>query len=495
MIMLTAALLLLVPVFAQGQVGQVSYFQEETGETDLETRYEKLELRLRELEDDYASHAAAAKERNETEDEESEQTAGSLKQLDRDFGVLAQNVCAIQDTIPGMVHHNHCSPRMILFGRIHLDYWAFPNVEPGAAALEGGDPQDRFGFRRLRLGARGDLFDNMFYVYEGEFADGNFTEYRDAFLGFSHLPVFNQVIIGNHKRPYGLDHLNDSNHNVFMERPLVVEAFNPDSRRLGISSSGFSDDLRRNWRYGIWNMRRTQDRFGYIGDHYQLEFASRSAFTPWYDECSCGRGYFHFATSSSIGFPNGRGGLANDARFLTRPEALTTNAWLDTGRIVGANTTMLNGVESVFNYGPMQLAAEYQRLDLDRTGPIGTDLTFHGGYFYVSYFLTGEHMPWDRRTGTLGRVVPFENFFLVRNGDGDIRRGGGAWQVAARYSYADLNDLDIVGGQASALTLGLNWYWNPFARMQFNYVLGDVKRDPIGSGDYEIFGMRFMVDF
>ena len=39
-------------------------------------------------------------------------------------------------------------------GRIHLDYWAFPQTNDGAAVLEGSpaapvDPEDRFGLRRI----------------------------------------------------------------------------------------------------------------------------------------------------------------------------------------------------------------------------------------------------------------------------------------------------------------------------------------------------------
>ena len=142
-----------------------------------------------------------------------------------------------------------------------------------------GDPQDRFNFRRLRIGVKGDLNDNVFYKYEGEFAGGVASSYRDAFLGFKHVPYLQTVIIGNHKRPYGLDHLNSSRHNVFIERPFVVEAFNQDARRLGISSNGISDDQSSNWRWGIWHQILTQNEDGAVGDDYQVELAGRYAKT------------------------------------------------------------------------------------------------------------------------------------------------------------------------------------------------------------------------
>ena len=72
------------------------------------------------------------------------------------------------------------------------------------------------------------------------------------------------------------------------------------------------------------------------------------------------------------------------------------------------------------------------------------------------------------------------------------------WELgkyAARYSYLDLQDQDIIGGEGESFTLGINWYWNAYARMQFNYINGEIERLPLAEGNYEIFGARFMVDF
>ena len=110
-------------------------------------------------------------------------------------------------------------------------------------------------------------------------------------------------------------------------------------------------------------------------------------------------------------------------------------------------------------------------------------------------------MPWDRSTGTLARPKPFETFFLVNRRRGGICSGWGAWQIAARYSYADFNDEDISGGIGESLTIGLNWYWTSNARMQINWLHGRIKNDGVTrapdvlSGDYDIIGTRFMIDF
>jgi phosphate-selective porin OprO/OprP len=290
-----------------------------------------------------------------------------------------------------------------------------------------------------------------------------------------------------------------------MERPFVIEAYNQDARRFGLCSYGISRDEAYNWRFGAFLMNDIQSVGSYLAaddpglHHYQGEFAGRFANTIWYDEISDGRGYAHWAISGTVAFPDGTAGGANEARFRTRPEARTTERWINTGRIADADTYELLGLEGVMNVGPMQWVGEYQYNWLQRTTGAGPEVQTGGGYMYVSYFLTGEHIPWERETGTIGRVVPFENFFLVNRCDGGHGHGWGAWQVAARYSYADFNDQDIFGGIGKSFTFAVNWHWTPYSRLQFNYILGDIdNRDFDGnlvSANYNIIGSRFMVDF
>jgi phosphate-selective porin OprO/OprP len=288
----------------------------------------------------------------------------------------------------------------------------------------------------------------------------------------------------------------------------VFVAFNQDARRRGICSGGVSDDQAWNWQYGVFNQRLVQDEGHYDSDHYQAELAGRLANTIWYDECSGGRGYAHWGVSGAVADPDGSnngaapppnpwGRADNEAQFSTRPEARSVERWLDTGAILGADQYELLGLESVLNVGPVQIVGELQNVWLQRNG--GGDPHFHGAYVYVSYFLTGEHIPWDRESGQLDRVVPYENFFLVDRCDGGVGGGCGAWQVALRLSYLDLTDHDILGGIGESVTLGLNWYWNPYARLQFNYSYGQIyDHEPVAGqtfGDYHIVGTRLNIDF
>ncbi|REK24700.1 MAG: porin [Planctomycetota bacterium] len=434
-----------------------------------------------------------------------------------DFGAyipqVEENSALIADLEKAMKNKasaGHKEATMKVVGRVHADAWGFPENDSDIDLLEGGPggPQSRLLFRRLRFGVRGDLPGNMQYRIEMEFAGGEDSEFRDAWIGWNDLPYVQTLLIGNQKRPYGLDHLNSSRYNVFLERPFVIEGFNQDARRLGVASYNVSDNERWTWRYGIYNQRLVQDEGDYLSDNWQPELAGRLANTFWWDECSDGRGYGHWAISGTAAFPGGpdsdndpTGPDKSEAQFRTRPEARSSTRWLDTGIIDGVNNYTLLGAEGVLNFGPLQIVGEYQHVWVNRVTGVGDDLGFYGGYIYASYFLTGEHMPWNRERGVLGRVKPFENYFAVRTCDGAVERGIGAWQIAARYSYADFHDADVLGGVGESFTFGLNWYWTPYARMQFNYIHGEIEnngvtQDPLVlSGNYDILGARFMVDF
>jgi phosphate-selective porin OprO/OprP len=401
-------------------------------------------------------------------------------------------------------------PTFHIGGRIHLDHWSFADDSEGIHFFEnpatGADPEDRFYFRRIRLEMEGDVKDNMEYRLQIDFHSPAEGEMKDVYIGFNELPFFQTVLIGNQKRPLGLDHLNSSRFNVFIERPLVVEAFNEDARRMGIAAYGVSEDEVYHWRYGVFSLETATLDGEVIGDSQQMSFNARLSSSPWYDDCSEGRNYFHWAVAGVFARPDGDADPddtnANEGRFRTRGEVRSDRRWIDTGAIAGAEAYEILGLESILNLGPLQVVGEYQFNWLQRDGTTtgtGPDVYFHGAYAYIAYMLTGEHVPYERDSGTIGRIRPSTNFFLVDRREDDAESGWGAWQVALRYSYLDLTDQDIRGGVEDNWTLGLVWYFNPYSSLQFNAVYGEIDQHAaVGgftNGHFTALGTRLRVDF
>lgn len=471
-------------------------------------------------ETDEKTEASEEKEEASAEETDEEKDEPSLSDLSDRLKAMEEDWDKYQEKLKKESADKKKKPATKIGGRVHADYWNFMSEDPGIGYLEhpdatspefGTDPEDRFVFRRVRLEMAGEVPQNMLWRIQVDFNNPATPEIKDVYLGWTNLPLGQDLLFGNQKRPMGLDHLNSSRYNVFAERPLAVEAFNEDARRLGLAMYGYDEASSLHWRYGIYNLENISTDGRYIGDSLQLGAYGRLSASPWYDEVSGGRGYQHLAISGSVCRPDGDATAAdsnsNEARFRTRPLARSDSRWLDTGRINGAEWFEQIGFESITNLGAWQITAEYLATFLQRDPLVGAsdDVTFHGGYIYISYFLTGEHMVYDRSSGTLGRVKPFENFFLVDRCGGGTGHGWGAWQLALRYDYLDLTDSNVLGGVQNSWTAGLNWHWTPYSKLQMNLVYGSIEDrrpvfDPVlarnfDGGDFWILGTRYQIDF
>ena len=101
---------------------------------------------------------------------------------------------------------------------------------------------------------------------------------------------------------------------------------------------------------------------------------------------------------------------------------------------------------------------------------------------------------WNPKAAVFNRIQPLTNFGF--SGDG-TPTGIGAWELAVRYSYLDLTDKTIAGGRLNSVTLGLNWYLNANAKLQFNYdyTYRDNAANPFAKGEIHAVGTRMAFDF
>jgi phosphate-selective porin OprO and OprP len=382
------------------------------------------------------------------------------------------------------------SPSVKVGGRIHFDINAF---DQDAVSRQQAEQHDAVGFRRVRIKATGDLFHTIDYKVECTFnkLDPD-VRLNDVYMTYKELPFIGNIRVGHMKEPFGLNHLCSSNNLTLMERALNCETYIAN-RNLGFMFFDNYAGQRGTWAIGGFSSKcdETGREFNSI-DSGGLATTGRITYLPWYDEASGGQRFLHTGVGYSYrDVLNKGGGQWGPVQFQSRPEAYFANSVVDTGKIYDITYYQVANIETALENGPFSIQAEWFRAFCNRAGD-QEELAFGGCYGQVSYFLTGEHRPYNLSSAKFGRVIPHENFFCLRTCDGSVATGLGAWEIAYRYSYLDLNSMNIDGGRVGDHTLGLNWYLNPFARIMFNYVQSTTW-DDYGKGNLNIFETRFQL--
>lgn len=331
--------------------------------------------------------------------------------------------------------------------RLDVDY---------AAHHEDRSPlKDDVLLRRAVLGLEGRYGD---WGFEAGYDFSDDGAFKDAYVAYTGWQA-GALTIGQFKVPFGLEQQIGSSSITFIERSLPSDAFAP-SRRQGI---GFA---RGGESYTVSAMG-----FGSSiqGEDEGKGVAARATFAPILEK---NQRVLHFGASASLENTD------DPVKFSTRPEARPADEKLvKTGKIKHVDRTALLGLEAAWQQGPVSLQAEWMRSHLRRTEG-RPDLDFDGWYVAGSWFLTGE-----------ARRYRDGKFKSIRSS-----RPGGAWELAARYSRVDLDDLEVRGGREDNITLGLNWYANEHLRLMLNYI--DVRSQRRGlSDDPKILLMRAQLAF
>ena len=364
-----------------------------------------------------------------------------------------------------------------------------------------GDFTDGGFFRRVRLQMDGTYWQvgeyNMILGFEN--TQRSVVSIFELWAGIKDVPVLGMLRFGRMVTPQGLegDDTTTNKSMTFLER------------------SSMSDAFYQNFATGTWQGNSVFDqRFCYqsmiyrpdiagsnSGDSFgDGEYAASARLTglPIYE--NDGRCLVHLGASASWRDSQKGGnelGGPSTVRFRARPEQRdfsadvdgTThdgvlnpgdaNRIVDTGAIV-ASGALIYGTEFAAILGPFSIQGEYAWTfaeDAVVGGHSVGDIPFSGGYVQVSYFLTGENRTYDKRLGRFAPTYmtgPNTPFWFVRDSNGGYNAGLGAWEIAARYSYLDLNGSSggatVQGGVMEGTTIGLNWYWNPNFKIQFQYI-------------------------
>ena len=370
-------------------------------------------------------------------------------------------------------------------GRIMGDYVMFANQDAqNLAAI--GDQENYFEFRRLRIFLSGNgygVYDYKFQLdLEPEFNDNDGTSIKDMYVGIHEIPLLGYVRLGNFYGPNGLEQNTSSKYITFMERSLpVIFAYD---RKVGIASFKNSHDDVFHLNYGVFFHDIDDVLAEKVDDAQGVEAGFRAVWTPLYT--ANGRGVIHTGVSWRYVDDSD-----DSVRFRSRPETHEEDYWIDTGAIA-ARDYNITGLELAGIYGPFSVQSELYYTKIN--GMAGPDVDLYGAYVYGSWFLTGESRHYENENKIFGRVKPNTNFWIVPTCDGPCA-GWGAWELAARWSYLDFTDPTINRGTLNDFTLGVNWHWNPYTRMMFNWIHPVGSDQAAGAGTGDILAMRWQVDF
>jgi phosphate-selective porin OprO/OprP len=332
-------------------------------------------------------------------------------------------------------------------GRLHLDAAGHPGDLPLESPGVETNPANGVELRRARMYLGATVYRDWDFYINVEFAD-NEVAIKDALISWNGLD-WARVTAGSQKQPYSLDLEMSSNDMPFVERGVDNALIVPFvDRAIG----GRFDAWGEHWMVGV----------GVYGDGVDPNEAGNEGWG------AAGRAiYTPILTDTMITHIGFRGAYREpaeaDQTYRVRSETTHfSNLFItDTGESqneIGGVT--LYGPEAAFAWGPASLWGEYNRAEVNRSG--ASNLSFQSGYVAAAYSLTGESRAasYKMKDSEFKRLNPARPF--------RFRSGGiGAWEVAMRYAYLDVNDKDVNGGAEGRLSTSLNWY--PIYNVRFMF--------------------------
>src|SRR3990167_5422622 len=185
-----------------------------------------------------------------------------------------------------------------------------------------------------------------------------------------------------------------------------------------------------------------------VPGHWPWAWTSRFFYSPVHTDTSV----FHIGTSIWQQFPSS----PDNFSISTVPQviALQPVSLISTPTISNTQSNITPDLELAWIHHGLDIQAEYFLSRTIRTGN-QPDLTFRGYYIEGGYFLTGESFHYTYPGGYVDGVTKPHHSY-------------GALQLTAEWSYLNLNDADITGGEQRGPFAGVSWYLNQNVILKFN---------------------------
>lgn len=339
-----------------------------------------------------------------------------------------------------------------------------------------------FVLRRVTFALKAQLARDWQAEVDVDFGEATYPEAnldaRDMWIKYSVPNTGLAFTAGNFKEPFGMERLNSSRLLTFLERSAPTNAF-ALGRRIGVSGRYYN-------KYGQLTLAAMGHELGTRIDKGQRDDGMsgnlRLTVAPINQHGTNLHAGFAFSSKNPETLPD----LAeNTIEIRARTENYIFDPkQLHTGDISDVNYYTRYGYELMGIKGPWYFQAEAFSTEIKRWYG-KPEVNLRGAYATMAWTVTGETRYYYIDEGEVG---PIEK----------PARDWGALELAARFSYADLNDLGagIHGGSSKQLMLGVNYYPNTNIKLMFNYSIVDLdqyatrKGNLFGDDDHSFVQMR-----
>src|SRR5262245_6529767 len=331
-----------------------------------------------------------------------------------------------------------------------------------------GNPADRkdidtFLVRRARLGIEATVFDYFEFRLLPDFGQGQ-SRIQDSYLNVHYVDWF-QIQAGKFKEPVSYEELIQDRFVPTLERSLIDQIV--PGRDVGVMIHGqkLLDD-RFDYAVGIFNGGTNGD----MDTNDSFDGAARVVARPFKSD---------FFPEALQLLQIGISGSFGQERESPMPSTFRTPGnvpWLQFNAAVVTDGTRTRWTPEVsYFFRGFGCAAQFLRLDQEMRPSLASKdivrVPMEGSYFLATYLLTGEE-----RTTYSQAVRPLRPFHPAHP-----LQAPGAWELVVRVSHLRVDDRifdsgptqlanpDNFSSSATELTLGFNWYFNDWVRMQFNW--------------------------
>jgi phosphate-selective porin OprO/OprP len=335
--------------------------------------------------------------------------------------------------------------------------------------------------RKITVGIEGVLSSNLEYEVEYRFNDDN--AWRDVYAQY--LFTTDQaddqsswsIKAGNMKEPISLEYISSLKYHTFMERSLLQAFIN--SRKLGVlitRNSKHSDDEN-----GKHNVHFSIGAFGKsLNDYLDNESSS--------DTLTARSVYSYKISKHRIVHVGAAFSHANHygekLSINSLPESESYERNLISTKVKNVQHTQRMGIESAVIWKSLSFQSELMNLGVHNDD---THYNFQSAYAQLSWMITGESKKYSTKKAAISGIKPKSKVF---------KGGYGAWELAGRISYLDIDDKDEVESSQKDYTLGINWYWNQNIRWMANYIKATISEPSSSSKTHEeIMQLRLQYTF